>query len=584
MLIDESLRFFVNNLQPRALVMKGRWGVGKTFYWREQIAKEFFAHADLRRVNRGYAYVSLFGIETISQMRNSLAYSYIENQPPGLFGIAKHWVRKCIRRIASHVSKNVADELSLGGQELGIKVKATTLLNDFSFLSIRRSLICIDDLERRNGKLSIGDVLGLVSYLVDQRECRVILILNFDALPAEDREEWERSRDKVFEAELLYQPTLQKSVEVGMHGTELETWHNTVKSCLIQLEIDNVRVVARAQRFVRQLIEEILKDKRMSDVSDEAWAEIAKTATLLSAANASRNVGAPDILEIIDPQGLSMLGDGGDADLSDEQNGWKKRISEYGLYFGDDLDKAIAQSVLDGFPRTDLLVPAVLEWGQIRQKHEREQKFRRAWDLYHSSLEPDDANVFDAFQEALPGIVGTEAVHNIESTGRLLRVMGHPDAATKLFKDWIDARRGERSDELFEESFFPGTIVTDAEFKDLIESARIEETRAAGMLLVEALVQIDSSSHSNEAVASIAAAHPEEIAEVLVREKRTWRQCARTLGVHGPHDDVGRSARARFLAALKIIAETSPLNADRVRNKLGGLDVNVLLAELQEQG
>lgn len=67
MLIDDSLRFFVNNLQPRAIVLRGSWGVGKTFYWREQVVKGFFANANLRREDRGYAYVSLFGVESVPQ-------------------------------------------------------------------------------------------------------------------------------------------------------------------------------------------------------------------------------------------------------------------------------------------------------------------------------------------------------------------------------------------------------------------------------------------------------------------------------------------------------------------------------------
>ena len=51
-----------------------------------------------------------------------------------------------------------------------------------SFLTIRDQIVCIDDLERRGQRLAVGGVLGLVSFLREQRACKVVLILNDEAL------------------------------------------------------------------------------------------------------------------------------------------------------------------------------------------------------------------------------------------------------------------------------------------------------------------------------------------------------------------------------------------------------------------
>jgi hypothetical protein len=54
----------------------------------------------------------------------------------------------------------------------GALSKAQPLL----FSAIRNQIVCVDDLERR-GALPVKDVLGLISYLREQRSCKVVLLL-----------------------------------------------------------------------------------------------------------------------------------------------------------------------------------------------------------------------------------------------------------------------------------------------------------------------------------------------------------------------------------------------------------------------
>lgn len=42
-----------------------------------------------------------------------------------------------------------------------------------SFMTVREQVICIDDLERRGKNLDVVDVLGLISFLCEQRKCKV---------------------------------------------------------------------------------------------------------------------------------------------------------------------------------------------------------------------------------------------------------------------------------------------------------------------------------------------------------------------------------------------------------------------------
>jgi len=575
MQIDSSLRFFTNHLQPRAIVIRGSWGVGKTYYWREKIVKGFFANAKIKKANRGYAYASLFGIESIQQLKNALAYSYEENQPLGYLPLLCNWMLDRVRSAGEFLSKYLSDELSITIKNVGAKVKPASLLNDFAFLSIKGSLICIDDLERRNKKLSIGDVLGLVSYLVDQRRCRVALILNFDALDDSEMQEWERAKDKTFESEFVYEPSMEASIEIGMLGTELEWWHEEAKACLRKLQVGNIRVIVRTQRFLQQLISSLKSDSRLEEIPNDVWIEAIRVSCLLVVAHNSRAMGAPSIEKLLSGTFEHLLTEDQPEELTPKEKKWKKIVEDYGLHLGDSLDTAIAQSIKDGYPRMDLLAPASLDWREAQVKNTRLLRLRQVWTNFHESLGMDMEEQIESFVRALTEAVLYESVHNVSSTGSLLRELGRPDAATDAYQKWIVARLGDRRRELEEDDWFPGMQIN-AEFLEMIEHARTNEQKPARPLL-DALTQIDSGNWSLVDIEAVAAADPASIADSLRSQRRTWRNCIQILSTYGGHDGIGDRARENLMDALREIAGTSLLNEIRVKSKLGNVALHPVL-------
>jgi hypothetical protein len=65
------------------------------------------------------------------------------------------------------------------------------------FLTVRQQIVCIDDLERSGRDLGIKDVLGLMSFLKEQRACKVVLLLNNDALAGESASDFRTQLEKV---------------------------------------------------------------------------------------------------------------------------------------------------------------------------------------------------------------------------------------------------------------------------------------------------------------------------------------------------------------------------------------------------
>lgn len=241
------------------------------------------------------------------------------------------------------------------------------------------------------------------------------------------------------------------------------------------------------------------------------------------------------------------------------------------MHFGDQMDFAIATSLTDGYPRLDLLVPAITDWLSLHESQLASEKFSKAWRTYHDTLRDNKDEVFDAFSQAIPGILNTEGVHNIEPTGRILRLTGHPDAATALFKDWVNLRKTpERIGELDGLEHF-GYKVRDPEFLQLIDAAKagIEPTEQP---LSSALNQIDSGNINEANVSSIANSSREEIVQILTASDKDWRRCMKTIVMHGLVGEDAPRARRKFLEALRLISDQSELGADRIRNKVGEID------------
>jgi Cdc6-like AAA superfamily ATPase len=71
--IHEEINRFLKSSDPEVLCIKGRWGVGKTFAW-----TRFIHEAIEISVLRDYSYVSLFGLNSLEDLR----YSIFENTVP----------------------------------------------------------------------------------------------------------------------------------------------------------------------------------------------------------------------------------------------------------------------------------------------------------------------------------------------------------------------------------------------------------------------------------------------------------------------------------------------------------------------
>jgi hypothetical protein len=192
--VKAEIARFLQSKEPEVIAISGEWGVGKTYTWNTELAEV--------RANKSYAlgrysYVSLFGISSLDSLKLAVFENLEFLEPPPVSAIDKGL------QLANIASTNVKKLLRLA-PALPYVGKVFDRAGPFYFSIVRNQIICIDDLERRSQDLTLKEVFGLISFLREQRACKVALLFNVDSLSEKDRSEFDTLFEKVIDAQLIF--------------------------------------------------------------------------------------------------------------------------------------------------------------------------------------------------------------------------------------------------------------------------------------------------------------------------------------------------------------------------------------------
>jgi hypothetical protein len=221
--LHESLTNFLKSDSLNVAVLKGEWGVGKTYFW-----KRFLKEQKGNLPFRAYSYVSLFGIKEISEVKSQVLSNFqILNEV----------------KITKHLEKLKPLSAILKSIEIPFFNSAAAITELVENSLIENFLICFDDLERKEDSISASSLLGLVSQLKEEKNCKVILIYNDNELNAEAVAHINEYREKVVDIELTYRPTIEDNLSVVWSDGCTESVANVFKS----LELNNIRIMQKVK-------------------------------------------------------------------------------------------------------------------------------------------------------------------------------------------------------------------------------------------------------------------------------------------------------------------------------------------------
>ena len=188
--LEKKLLGLIETEKPYAIALTGEWGVGKTQFW-NNFKKKYHDQFKLRK----YAYISLFGIDSLESLKYEIAVkTHKVDQSEDRMQGAKLLFNKAL---------DTVDLSSIEGKGLSLNIGKSLITSALSSL-VSNTVICIDDVERISDSLSLKDVMGLVNDLKLEKNCQVIIILH-DAKASEQFQEY---KEKVLDEVLFFDDNL----------------------------------------------------------------------------------------------------------------------------------------------------------------------------------------------------------------------------------------------------------------------------------------------------------------------------------------------------------------------------------------
>lgn len=424
--IKTQIDKFLASDAPEVIAIKGVWGVGKTYSWNKFLDE---AKLDDRIALNRYSYVSLFGINSLEAFKYAIFENVVQKEMIG--------TKANITTFASNTSGLVE---AMGRKSVFDVIKGIPIVKGFSpaieslaFLSLNRSLICIDDLERKGANLSVKDVLGLISLLKEQKKCKIVLLLNDGE---EGLDDYIKYREKVIDTELTFAPTAIECASIAYEDNGYV--YETLRELTNKLDIRNIRVLKKIERLIKLALPYI------EGYEQEITYQVIHSLTLFSWCHYCAGTDVPT-LDFVTNLGYSFWGIGDDKEGNDEHKRWKTILGKYEYQNTDELDLVLAAAVRTGYFIEDTLKQEATKKNDHILASKSEGSFSDTWRLYHDSFADNQEEVISALYESFKRNTKNITPVNLNGTVTLFRELGASEKASELIDFYIALRGEEKS-------------------------------------------------------------------------------------------------------------------------------------------
>ena len=249
-----------NNNKGIAIAITGSWGVGKTFFWNEFLKKMVKGELErkylplnirLKQKNifdKKYAYVSLFGIENLADLKTAIALKMSSNSVNDET-TKKLEVPPLIKRVISGLR-----DVRVINRDYGVSASAK-ILESLLYFQVKDAIICFDDFERMSNKLDIKDVMGLANQLKLEKNCQIILILDESKTEDKNKEKYAEYKEKLID-ETIKITSVEPLIRENTKDLD-ELLVGLMVEFADELEIHNFRFFQKVIKLYRQFLEQL---------------------------------------------------------------------------------------------------------------------------------------------------------------------------------------------------------------------------------------------------------------------------------------------------------------------------------------
>lgn len=535
---------FLTEPGATVLVLKGAWGTGKTHTW-DGLLK---ANKD-RAALPTYAYVSLFGLTSITELRLALV---AKSLPTKYFGDKIDWdrVNSDWKDLAKGHAKRLVAVAARFKDAMPYVKDVSISVDSIAGFVMGETIVCLDDWERAT--ISPEALLGLISELKVEKKCKVILIFNDGQLDEEKEKIYSSYREKVVDIELAFAPTPTESVEIAVRPTD--PYATLLKNSLLKLEISNVRLIRKIVSLVG-LLREPLRHTRPATQQ-----QVIQSAVLFAWVHYGEKSEKKPSIEFVrswDRMGTALR-DRHEAPDPDRER-WSSVLVTYGYISTDELDLAIDQVISRGYVEGTPLLEHISSQEKLFEASDRQKVLNDAWDLYHGSFENNADEVIQALNRGVRESAQYISPMNFNSAIEVLRRLKSDAIADELIEFYIEQHAGQWDILNLKKNPF-GDRVTDPQIRKRFGEVSAQQVRLP--TLREAVMAAEENRGWSEEQNRVmkAATADAMYAELMAPEGvKFLAGCEWMSTVIGWED-----FRDNLHSALRRIATTSPINAVRV--------------------
>lgn len=248
-LID-AVELYLNTIETDyAILIKGEWGCGKTYFYKNILSK--------RITNLGYkpVYVSLFGITNPVELSLRL---FLEVHPK----VGSLLKSKTGQEVAG-LTKMILGTLSFRGLKLDI---GKPNLKDW--ISLKDNyLLCFDDLER--SVLGISEVFGYINNFIEHDKCKVLMIANENEISKSDP--YGKLKEKIVGFTIEYIPNIDNVLTTiigSFKNAKLRSFLTQHKSTILKMlensKLHNIRILKHALQSYKFIHDYLIEHKKES--------------------------------------------------------------------------------------------------------------------------------------------------------------------------------------------------------------------------------------------------------------------------------------------------------------------------------
>lgn len=456
-LIKEQIADFLTTNDSEVMAIQGDWGIGKTYTWNKVLNE-----CKDRILYSRYSYVSLFGLNSL----DGLKYSIFENAiQRGSIGTEPSL--ETVRDNAIGISEIIGRKTARLAREIPIVKNFTSTIDAVSFMTIKKMIVVIDDLERRGKGLDVKDVLGLVSLLKEHKECKVVMLLNNNT---SGMEEFKTYKEKVIDRDVTFNPTPEECAATAFDGGN--DYYDELSKYTISLGIRNIRILKKIDKILKMISAHIIDNEK--DIMSSLMHSITLFCWSYYAFSNDGDVPSLDFISKIKNIYIKVEKE------NENEKKWQDILLKYNYLRTDALDDILIDIIRYGYVDVLRLHEGLKSKSEEILQNKLKGSLSHAWDVYNLTFDDNEGKVIDTFYNAVFQGVEHITPNEFNNVIALFRDLDENEKVTEMIDVYID-RKNVALLEHIKTDLKGFGYVTDSEFIQRIDELTLELEEASSL-------------------------------------------------------------------------------------------------------